>query len=85
MSRAKKEVAARLVIRRGLSEAEAALYVGLGSTTFRELVNKGVMPRPRVIGSRRLWDIDDLDAAFRSLPLDGKPEDQENSDVNPWH
>lgn len=29
------------------------------------------MPRPRMINARRVWDVDDLDAAFKSLPREG--------------
>jgi hypothetical protein len=67
----KAAIGSRLSLRRGLSEPEAALYVGLGSSKFRELVGTGIMPRPRVIGRRRIWDIDDLDAAFKALPVEG--------------
>lgn len=69
--RGKAEVASRLVMRRGLSEPEAALYVGIGSSKFRQLVVDGRMPRPRLLDSRRVWDVDELDAAFRSLPREG--------------
>ncbi|MGF7163306.1 hypothetical protein FHS85_004969 [Rhodoligotrophos appendicifer] len=84
MTRAKSTIAARLTIRRGLSEAEAALYVGLGSTKFRFLIAEGLMPEPRIIGGRRLWDVDDLDAAFRSFPLEGSDKLGQQEE-NPWH
>ncbi len=74
----KASIATRLTIRRALSEGEAALYVGIGASKFRELVHAGRMPRPRILDTRRLWDVDDLDAAFKNLPLDGGAE-QENS------
>lgn len=64
----KRDAAARLPIRRALSEPEAALYVGIGSTKFRDLVADGRMPKPRVLDGRKLWDVDDLDASFRDLP-----------------
>lgn len=67
----KSEAASRLPIRRGLTEAEAAIYVGIGSTLFREMVSDDRMPRPRLLGSARSWDVDELDAAFKSLPRDG--------------
>jgi hypothetical protein len=35
------------------------------------------MPKPRVLGSRRIWDVDDLDAAFKALPREG-------DEVNTW-
>jgi excisionase family DNA binding protein len=81
VSASKSAVSARLPIRRGLGEAEAALYIGLGASKFRELVEEGTMPRPRLIGTRRIWDIDDIDAAFRALPVEGETQ----QDGNPWH
>jgi len=80
MSERKAAVAARLPIRRGLGEAEAALYIGLGASKFAQLVRDGRMPKPRLIDNRRIWDVDDIDAAFRALPIEGEqPQD------NPWH
>jgi predicted DNA-binding transcriptional regulator AlpA len=81
MGASKSAIAPRLPIRRGLGEAEAALYIGLGASKFRELVIAGTMPRPRLIGTRRVWDIDDIDAAFRALPVEGEAA----QDRNPWH
>lgn len=83
MARRKADIAARLPIRRGLGEAEAALYVGIGATKFRELVEDGRMPRPRRLDGVRLWDIDALDAAFRELPIDG--DRATHVGPNPWH
>lgn len=61
-----------LQIRRGLSEADACAYVGnIGSTKFQELIAKGQMPRPRLIGARRVWHVAELDAAFDNLPIEG--------------
>ena len=81
MSAAKTAVATRLAIRRGLGEAEAALYVALGATKFSALVRDGRMPRPRLIDGRRIWDVDDIDAAFRELPVEGEiPQGK-----HPWH
>ena len=58
-------------MRRGISESEAAIYLSLSSTFFRKLVERGVMPRPRLVGSRRIWDVD---IAFRTLPREGGDE-----------
>ena len=33
------------------------------------------MPRPRVVGSRRIWDVDELDLAFKALPREGGDDD----------
>lgn len=73
-------IGSRLPFRRGLSEPEAALYVGLGSSKFHELVATGAMPRPHLIGRRRIWDIDDLDAAFKALPVEGS----ETCEADTW-
>lgn len=83
MARRKSDIAARLPIRRGLGEAEAAIYIGLGSTKFRELVEDGRMPRPRLIDGTRAWDIEELDAAFRDLPRESGRDCVEGP--NPWH
>lgn len=68
---AKKTVSASLPLRRGFSETEAAIYLSLSPTHFRRLVDQGIMPRPSVIGRRRVWDIEELDAAFKALPREG--------------
>jgi excisionase family DNA binding protein len=67
----KAEIAARLPVRRGLGESEAAVYLSLSPSFFRRLVEAGTMPRPKVAGGRRIWDIIDLDAAFGELPYEG--------------
>lgn len=72
MSERKADIGARLPIRRALSQPEAAMYVGLGTSKFAALVVDGRMPRPRLLDGRRLWDVDDLDAAFRDLPYEGE-------------
>ena len=64
----KISIAARLPIRRGLDGNEAAVYVGLSPSYFRALVKQGIMPKPRLAGARRIWDVDELDYAFKGLP-----------------
>jgi predicted DNA-binding transcriptional regulator AlpA len=61
---------------RGICREEAAAYIGVGTTSFDKLVSEGAMPRPKVIGGRRVWDVHALDRAFSALPGDG--------DANPW-
>lgn len=68
---AKRSIASRLPLRRGLAEAEAAAYLSLSPSFFRTLVKAGRMPRPRLAGRRRIWDVDELDQAFRELPREG--------------
>ena len=63
---------------RGLSRVQAAEYIGVSPSLFDEMVNDGRMPRPKVINSRRVWDVRQLDIAFSALPdVDtGNPWDQ---------
>jgi excisionase family DNA binding protein len=68
---AKAAVAGRLPVRRGLDESEAAVYLSLSPSFFRKLVEEKRMPRPRIIGSRRIWDVEELDLAFKALPREG--------------
>lgn len=58
-------------MRRGLDEREAATYLSLSPSKFRQMVMEGQMPRPRLAGRRRIWDIDELDLAFQDLPREG--------------
>ena len=60
--------AIRPVVRRGLSRVEAAIYIGVGVTKFDELAAAGLMPKPKRIGGRLVWDIVALDIAFDLLP-----------------
>jgi predicted DNA-binding transcriptional regulator AlpA len=59
---------------RGLSRERAAQYIGVSASSFDKMVGAGEMPKPRLWGARRLWDVRELDAAFEELPHDGKPE-----------
>lgn len=63
---------------RGLCREDAALYIGVGTTTFDTLVEDGRMPKPIRVGKRVLWDRIKIDAAFADLseparenPFDG--------------
>lgn len=54
--------------RRGLSLSEAAVYVGVGTTLFAQMVDDGRMPKPKLINARKVWDIQQLDRAWDNLP-----------------
>jgi predicted DNA-binding transcriptional regulator AlpA len=64
--------------RRGLSRAEAAEYIGLGTTKFDALVSDGRMPKPKRIDGRTVWDRIAVDRAFDELDAPDQP------DANPW-
>lgn len=58
----------------GLGEMEAATAIGVSASKFRLLVKEARMPRPRRIDGRAVWDVDELRAAFKSLPHEGESE-----------
>ena len=60
----------------GVSREEAAAHIGIGATLFDRMVQDARMPRPKIIGGRRVWDVRAVERAFDALPSD--------SDVNPW-
>lgn len=51
--------------------AAAAAYISVSEPKFREMVEDGRMPKPRVIDRRKAWDVRALDAAVDALPIDG--------------
>jgi predicted DNA-binding transcriptional regulator AlpA len=57
---------------RGLSRDEAARYIGVSPSKFDEMVSVGLMPRPKRIDRRVVWDRLKLDAAFSDLPDDNR-------------
>jgi excisionase family DNA binding protein len=71
--------ATRPIPRRGLSREEAAMYVGVSTTKFDELVKSGRMPVAQRVDGRKVWDVHKLDAAF-----DGLPDDTPNGKASSW-
>lgn len=51
--------------------AEAAQYLGMGETKFRELVGCGRIAPPREADGLVRWDVHDLDAYADDLPYRG--------------
>jgi hypothetical protein len=81
----KAAIAAHLPIRRGFGEMEAAVYLSLSPSNFRQLVIAKKMPRPRLIGKRRVYDIEELDAAFKAMPREGgETEDEPPDSMADW-
>jgi hypothetical protein len=83
-------IAGRLPVRRGLDESEAAVYLSFSPSFFRKLVGEGRMPRPRLADGRRVWDVEELDLAFKALPREGGDDgavfvpDAPKAARNPW-
>lgn len=63
-----------------LSREEAAAYAGVSPTTFDKLRLERMMPGPKKVFGRVLWDVRALDAAIDCLPGD----DVSTEDANPW-
>jgi hypothetical protein len=84
----KAVIAASLPIRRGLDENEAAVYLSFSPSFFRKLVAEKRMPRPRLADGRRVWDVEELDIAFKLLPREGGDAEPifetEGQGANPW-
>ncbi len=53
---------------RGLSRSCAAEYVGCSPRKFDQMILDGLMPAPRLIGTKKIWDRVELDEAFEALP-----------------
>ena len=53
---------------RGLSRVQAARYIGVSPGLFDRMVKDGIMPAPRLISSRTVWDRREVDEAFDALP-----------------
>jgi hypothetical protein len=45
------------------------------------MVDDNRMPRPKLIGRRKVWDVEEVQAAFKALPHDMQLED---GDANTW-
>ena len=65
------------ILPRVLSREQAADYVGLGVTFFDKQVKAGLFPDSVRIGSRKLWDIRQLDRALDSLFAGAATENEE--------
>jgi hypothetical protein len=82
-------IASRLPVRRGLDENEAAIYLSFSPSFFRKLVVEKKMPRPRLAEGRRVWDVEELDLAFKALPREGGDDQPifvgaDEEVPNPW-
>jgi len=60
---------------RGLSREQAAEYIGVGTTTWDNMVEDGLMPKPKRPYSRVVWDRYAIDKAFSALGGDEEADD----------
>lgn len=73
----------QLPAKRGLCRVEAAGYIGVSPTTFDKLVADKMMPGPKRVGTRKIWDCRALDLAFGDLPGDDTSTNV-GGDDNEW-
>ena len=50
----------------------AAAYLDMSRSKFLELVERGIMPKPKIIDGMVMWDRVSLDATFSDLPERGE-------------
>ena len=64
----------RTLAPRLIGREQAAAYVNVSPNTFDDMVEKGIMPKPRLlgVGRRKAWDLRDLDVSVDALPHDGE-------------
>jgi hypothetical protein len=70
----------------GLSLGEAARFIGVSANTFQRAVDEHIMPPPRELFGRRIWDADEVLAAFRRLQHDSTrgARSQQDDEPNEW-
>jgi predicted DNA-binding transcriptional regulator AlpA len=65
---------------RGLNRVQAAEYVGVSPSHFDALVRQRVMPGPKRLARRVVWDLTQLDSAFDALPDEGEQDSGDRGD-----
>lgn len=73
--RAGRPTIERTVPRLGLNVTEVAQSIGVSPNTVHDMVEKGLLPRPRCFGRRRIWRTAEIDAAMSEWPIDGEDEE----------
>lgn len=60
---------------RGLRRVEAAAYIGVSPSMFDWMIAERMMPKPKRVGGRVIWDRLMLDEYFTAIPSeDDKPK-----------
>jgi hypothetical protein len=79
----KADIAARLLQRIGYSADEAAASMSFSRNFFLALVERRLMPPPRIVPgtNRQVWDVDELVVAFKALP---HADEEHGSDMDSW-
>ena len=70
-----------LALRRAFRSVDAAIYLAISETKFRQLVSSGRIPQPKRIDGVVTWDIRDLDSFYDDLPRDGERRSSDWDDI----
>ena len=63
----------------------AAAYLSLSPAKFGELVQRGLMPRPKRVDGRKIWDLEEVRLAFKALPAeDEATSSADGAEPNEW-
>lgn len=75
----------------GVNREQAAALIGVSTSLFDCAVRAGLMPAPRVLGGRNIWDVDEVREAWKAIPHkaigtepQSQPLDAEGPNINPW-
>lgn len=62
----------RPIVRLALSRTEVALAIGVSVGSVDQMVEEGVLPKPRRWHSRKLWLVSEIEAHLSEWPVDGE-------------
>ncbi|TPN16196.1 hypothetical protein FJ973_05750 [Mesorhizobium sp. B2-1-3] len=62
------------VPRMAMSLAKVAIALDVSPNSVLQMVEEGLLPRPRVWRRRKLWRLAEIDAALAEWPTDGDEE-----------
>lgn len=66
-----------------MNRMQASEFLGISPRYFDEMVGLGVLPEARELGTRLLWDREELTNRFRDLPRKGEASHIADGS-NPW-
>jgi predicted DNA-binding transcriptional regulator AlpA len=62
-----------------VAREDAAALLGVSASHFDSLVTEGLMPQPRELRGRVLWDTEEIKEAWRAIPRRGQSEGRTNT------
>ncbi|MER8786841.1 hypothetical protein [Mesorhizobium sp. M0522] len=65
------------VPRLAMSLTKVAIALDVSPTSVMQMVEEGLLPRPRVWRRRKLWRVAEIDAALAEWPTDGEQQGED--------